>query len=194
MPASTSDQRPVAVVHGLDAPAVARVGERIDINLDLQASQPVDGRLRLSVDQAVIANGSVHLDPGDTRVSLSTPVAAPGFVVLRAELVVGGISSALSSVVVAKPAGRVLVLEDEAKQADPLVSLLTDQGLEVERRAAASVPPSANDLSAYDGIVLVNTPATSLSLDQQRTLQSFVQDLGRARFRRAATRARSSTT
>ena len=179
MPASTSDQRPVAVVHGLDAPAVARVGERIDINLDLQASQPVDGRLRLSVDQAVIANGSVHLDPGDTRVSLPAPVAAPGFVVIRAELVVGGISSALSSVVVAKPAGRVLVLEDEAKQADALVSLLTDQGLEVERRAAASVPPSANDLSAFDGIVLVNTPATSLSLDQQRTLQSFVQDLGR---------------
>ena len=57
--------------------------------------------------------------------------------------------------------------------------MLTDQGLEVERRAAASVPPSANDLSAFDGIVLVNTPATSLSLDQQRTLQSFVQDLGR---------------
>ena len=42
-----------------------------------------------------------------------------------------------------------------------------------------SVPPSASELRSFDGAVLVNTPATSLSLDQQRTLVSFVQDLGR---------------
>ena len=29
------------------------------------------------------------------------------------------------------------------------------------------------------GTLVVNTPATSLTLDQQRTLQSFVQELGR---------------
>jgi uncharacterized membrane protein len=44
---------------------------------------------------------------------------------------------------------------------------------------ANHLPPSAKDLNSYDGAVLVNTPATSLTLDQQRTLQSFVQDLGR---------------
>ncbi|MBV9580345.1 MAG: VWA domain-containing protein, partial [Chloroflexi bacterium] len=37
----------------------------------------------------------------------------------------------------------------------------------------------AQNLADFDGVVLVNTPATSLSLDQQRTLQSYVQDLGR---------------
>jgi uncharacterized membrane protein len=41
------------------------------------------------------------------------------------------------------------------------------------------VPPKAEDLGEFDGALLVNTPATSLTLDQQRTLQSFVQDLGR---------------
>src|SRR5205807_7513387 len=93
-------------------------------------------------------------------------------------LIVGGVSSSLSTVVVVKPAGRVLILQDNATQSDSLAGLLADQGLQIERRASSSVPPSASDLSAFDGIVLVNTPATSLSLDQQRTLQSFVQDLG----------------
>src|SRR5439155_24422861 len=46
-------------------------------------------------------------------------------------------------------------------------------------RPSSSLPPSASALSIYDGLVLVNTPATNLSLDQQHTLVSFVQDLGR---------------
>jgi Ca-activated chloride channel family protein len=85
----------------------------------------------------------------------------------------------LSSVVVVKPAGRVLVLEDDPHAADALVRLLADQGLQIERRPASSVPPKAEALADFDAALLVNTPATSLSLDQQRTLQSFVQDLGR---------------
>ena len=88
-------------------------------------------------------------------------------------------TSTLSAVVVARPAGRVLVLEDEANAADGLVAMLQGEGLQIDRRPSSSLPPSASALSAYDGIVLVNTPATSLSLDQQRTLVSFVQDLGR---------------
>ncbi len=57
--------------------------------------------------------------------------------------------------------------------------MLTSQGLQVVRQSASSVPPRAQDLTDYDGVLLVNTPATSLSLDQQRTLQSYVQDMGR---------------
>jgi len=179
IPASTAADRPQAVVHGLDAPNTARVGDRLNVNISLQAVQPVDAQLRLFVDRAVIANGPIHLESGETHLSLPVPLSATGFAQVRVELIVGGVSSSLSTVVVVKPAGRVLILQDNANQADSLAGLLADQGLQIERRASSSVPPSASDLSAFDGIVLVNTPATSLSLDQQRTLQSFVQDLGR---------------
>jgi Ca-activated chloride channel family protein len=179
IPGSSGADRPLAVVHGLDAPTVARVGDRINVSISLQAAQPVDAQLRLTVDRGVIANGPIHLDPGETHLSLPAPLAAPGFTEARADLIVGDVSSSLSTLIVVKPAGRVLILQDNPNQADNLAALLTNQGLQIERRAASSVPPSASDLSAFDGIVLVNTPATSLSLDQQRTLQSFVQDLGR---------------
>jgi Ca-activated chloride channel homolog len=179
VPAPPAGQQPPAVVHSLDVPAVARAGDQLDISIDLQAAQAVDAQLKLTLDQAVVVSGPVHLDAGDTRLSLPQRIAAPGFVEVRAELQTGASVSSLTSVVVAKPAGRVLVLEDQDNQADGLVSTLNQSGLQIERKPAASLPPSASSLSGYDGIVLVNTPATSLSLDQQRTLVSYVQDMGR---------------
>jgi uncharacterized membrane protein len=179
LPRPVDGLRPPAVIHSLDAPGVARVGDRVDVQLDLQAAQSVDAQLRVRVNQTPIVNRPIHLDAGDRHLTFPAPVATDGFIEVRADLALGGLTSSLSTVIVAKPAGHVLVLEDEPRQADAFVSLLTDQGLGIERRAVSSVPPSANDLNAFDGIVLVNTPATSLSLDQQRTLQSYVQDLGR---------------
>ena len=179
LPSSAQPQAQVAVVRSLNVPNVARAGDRIDINLDLQALQPTDAQLRVTLDQTMLANGSIHLEPGDNQLALPAPLGSPGFTSVRAELRVGDQVSTLSAVVVVKPAGRVLVLEDDPGATEPLVKLLVDQGLQVERRPASSVPPRAEDLGAFDGALLVNTPATSLTLDQQRTLQSFVQDLGR---------------
>jgi Ca-activated chloride channel homolog len=179
LPASVSAQQPVAVIHALNAPTVARAGDHIEVQLDLQAAQAVDAQLLLRVDQRVVASGPVHLEPGEMQLSLPATIAAPGFVPVRADLRVGSVTSTLTAVVVAKPAGKVLVLEDDAGSADSLVSLLTNQGLQVVRRPSNSVPPRAQDLDEFDGVLLVNTPATSLALDQQRTLQSYVQDLGR---------------
>jgi uncharacterized membrane protein len=179
VPLPATAQRPPAVVHGLAAPPVAREADRIDVTVDLQAAIAVDARLRMWLDQAIVADRPIYLNPGDTRLAFPLPVGAPGIRTVRAELQVGQLVSTLTSVVVAKPAGRVLVLEDDTTQADALVGLLQSAGLQVERRQAVSVPPSASTLSGFDGAVLVNTPATSLRLDQQRTLQSFVQDFGR---------------
>jgi len=177
LPAST--QRPLAVVHRLDTPSVAREGDRIDVTVDLQAAVAVDARLRLWLDQIPVADGPVHLEAGETRLAFPQPIGPPGILAVRAELQAGQQPSTLSSVVVVKPAGRVLVLEDEPRHADGLVHLLENEGLQVERQLSTALPPSASALTGFDGAVLVNTPATSLSLDQQRTLQSFVQDFGR---------------
>jgi uncharacterized membrane protein len=179
LPALATGQQPPAVIHALNVASVARAGDRIEVQLDLQSSQSVDAQLRLRVDQTVVANGPVHLEAGDTQLSLPAAMAAPGFIQIRADLRVADQVSTLSSVVVVKPAGKVLALEDQAGDADALVSLLSNQGLQVVRQPASSVPPRAQDLSDYDGVLLINTPSTSLSLDQQRTLQAYVQDMGR---------------
>jgi uncharacterized membrane protein/Mg-chelatase subunit ChlD len=179
LPPPADGARPLAVIHSLNAPTIARAGDRVEVQLDLQAVQTVDAQLRLRVDQTVLANGPIHLEAGDTQLTLPAPIAQAGFVAIRADLRVGDQTSTLSSVVVAKPAGNILVLEDSPGDADAIAGLLANQGLQIVRRPASSVPPRAQDLGDFDGVLLVNTPATSLSLDQQRTLQSYVQDLGR---------------
>jgi hypothetical protein len=70
LPLSTDATRPVAVLHSLNTPRVARVGDRIDVQLDLQSTESVDAQLTLRVDQALVANGPVHLEPGETQLSL----------------------------------------------------------------------------------------------------------------------------
>jgi uncharacterized membrane protein len=179
VPLPPTAQRPLAVVHRIAAPSIAREGDRIDVIVDLMAAVPVDGRLRLWLDQIPVGDGPVHLEAGQTRLAFPQPIGAPGILTVRAELQVGQQPSTLSSVVVVKPVGRVLVLEDEHRQADDLVKLLENEGLQVERQLSTTLPPSARALTSFDGAILVNTSATSLSLDQQRTLQSFVQDFGR---------------
>src|SRR5207248_9721907 len=75
--------------------------------------------------------------------------------------------------------GRVLLLENRAGEAAQLDGELRASGLQTEVRPASSVPPSAVPIQGYDSVVLVNVPSTALSLDQQTTLQSYVQDYGR---------------
>jgi hypothetical protein len=144
LPPPPTDQRPPAVVHALDAPSLGRTGDQIDVSIDLQAAQAVDGRLRVLLDQTVVTDGPVHLEAGDTRLVVPAHLGAAGFAVIRAELQVGDLKNALTSVVVVKPAGRVLVLANDPTGADGLVALLTQSGLQVERQRVSSLPPSAS--------------------------------------------------
>ncbi len=170
---------PIAVVRNLDVPSVVRVGDEAEITIDMQAAESVDADLRVTLDRAIVADGPVHLDPGDNRLVLTQRVQTAGFLQVRAELRVNDSISTLSAVTNGKPSGHILVLEDQPGQADGLAPVLQREGLWIDRGAATSLPPSATALNDFDAIVLVNTPATSLTLDQQRTLQTYVQDLGR---------------
>src|SRR5882762_3186989 len=78
VPVPVSAERPLAVVHRIDAPSVAREGDRIDVAVDLLAAVPVDARLRLWLDQIPVADGPVHLEAGETLLSFPQPIGAPG--------------------------------------------------------------------------------------------------------------------
>src|SRR5262249_12611411 len=71
VPMPLSGSQPTAVVHAVGAPPVARVGDRIDISIDLQAAQPVDAQLRLWQDQVLVTDTPIHLEAGDTHLSVT---------------------------------------------------------------------------------------------------------------------------
>jgi uncharacterized membrane protein/Mg-chelatase subunit ChlD len=167
-----------AVIRHVGVAPVVRVGEPIEVTVDMQAETSTDARLRVWLDDRLTVDGSVRLEPGETRLVTGERVDSPGFVHIRAELRVEDQASTYEGMTVAKPAGRVLMLEDQQGQANDLARVLEREGLVLERRASSSVPPTAAALGEFEAVVLVNTPATSLALDQQRTLQAFVQERG----------------
>ena len=73
---------------------------------------------------------------------------------------------------------RVLMIEDNAKQARHLVWALKEEDIQVDVRPAAGLPDTLAQLQNYEMIMLSNVPATDLSLKQMEVVRSYVQDLG----------------
>jgi uncharacterized membrane protein len=86
------------------------------------------------------------------------------------------------AVTVVKAPGQILVLEGRPGEGAALAQSLNDAGMQVEVQPPTVVPVRPEQLDRFDGIALANVAATQLTLDQQRTLQRFVQDMGRGLF------------
>jgi Mg-chelatase subunit ChlD len=171
------------LLRGLDAPAYQRKGETLQADALVDSTHRTAARLRLFLDDRPVLEQQVDLQPGSQRVPLVARPTGLGVHALRAEVqapedAIAANNSAEAFTVV-KPTGRVLLLENRAGEAAQLDGELRASGLQTEVRPASSVPPSAVPLQGYDSVVLVNVPSTALSLDQQTTLQSYVQDYGR---------------
>jgi len=73
---------------------------------------------------------------------------------------------------------RLLVIHEDEKQMRPFTRAMKKQGISLEVRGEFGVPESFDELLAYDGVVLANLSATSLSNDQMKNLKRYVTDFG----------------
>ena len=174
------------LVESVDAPAYVRDAEPFEAaRVGLQRGA-VEGTLRLTVDGAA-GERAVTLARGTTQVPLNTSLRGAGLHRVTAEVTASGQSAALAQPIVVKDPARVLVLEDREDEARPLVSALEAGGLQVDvrrptnsnRPLSSARPLDLTQLRGYDGVVLDNVAASTLTLDQLRALDNFVQSLGR---------------
>lgn len=171
------------LLRGLDLPAYLREGETLQVDALVESTHRGPATLRLFLGDQQVAEQAVELQAGSQRVPLVARPDGLGFHTLRA--VVQAADDAVKdnntaeAFTVVKETGRVLVLESRAGEAAQLDESLRATGLRTEVRPTGVIPPSAAPLQVYDGIVLVNVPSTALTLDQQTTLQSYVEDYGR---------------
>lgn len=174
---------PDTAVHGLDAPRYQRQGETLQADALVESADAATATVRLFVDDRRVLEQQVELKPGTQRVPLTARVEDLGFHRLRVEVVGAddavSANNAAEAFTIVKPTGRVLLLENREGDAAELNEALRATGLQSEVRPAGAVPPSAAPLQVYDSLVLVNVPSTAFTLDQQTTLQSYVQDYGR---------------
>jgi Ca-activated chloride channel family protein len=177
------------LLRGLEAPGYQRNGETLQADALLESTHSTSATLRLFLDNRQVVEQKIELKPGGQRVPLVVRRSAdratsfPAFHVLRAEVEAADDAVQANNVAeaftVTKETGRVLLLENRAGEAEQLEEALRNSGLRTEVRPASAIPPSAAPLQIYDSIVMVNVPSTALTLDQQTTLESYVQDYGR---------------
>lgn len=167
----------------LDTTPYVRVGDTIYSDLQVFSTQETTATLSISVDGGDPETRQVNLKQGENSLPIEQKANNPGF--HRVSVTVQGASdtrpenNTAGNTLVVKDRPKVLILEDRNGESTTLSQALLSQNIDVDIQPANSVPTRASDLGDYDAVVLDNVAATSLTLDQQRTLQEYVRRYGR---------------
>lgn len=176
-------ERVDASVRTVEVPSHTRIGEPLDASIVVDSLAETEAVLRVWLDERLVTEQATLLPAGATQLSVMPMLRSAGFHTLRAEINAPGDeraeNNAAAANTVTKDAGRVLVLEERTGEGREIAAVLAQSGVSVETQPASSIPTSPNGLRQYDSVVLANVPTTTLALDQLRTLQIYVQDMGR---------------
>lgn len=175
---------PEVWVDSLKAPSPVRENERISLQIGISSSTDTTATLLLLVDGAPLSTQYISLVRGTNSFVQTLPSAAKGFHTYSAQVVAQPGADTRKennrysafSLVLGKP--RVLIVEGKSGEAAALKSAIAPS-VDSDVVAPASMPADMRSLAGYDGVVLVNVPASSLTRAGMESLQSAVRDLGK---------------
>jgi uncharacterized membrane protein len=166
----------------LVAPDRLHQGEEFTLSVTARATSDVEAVLTVLAGEKVVAQEQVHLNPGPNTFAIPLTAGEPGFTPFRAYLTPAADTypqnNALSAFTLVEGPPRVLVATADSAESEPLVAALQAAGLAVEETSAGALASDPASLAQYGAVVLVNTPAQSLSPRALDALQSYVRDLG----------------
>jgi Mg-chelatase subunit ChlD len=183
-----------AIVTAIQAPASLRPGERFDLNVSIQSSQPTRATLRVLADGEILYEQPHDLRRGNQTFSLPLVSAAQsGFLRYTVEILpqddtfyqnnrlyaFSKIEGPPRILMAAPPPGE--TLPGGATRPDEhstLRAALQAAGYQVDFVLPADLPADLAELAQYNALVLVNVPARELSIRQMETAQAYVRDLG----------------
>jgi hypothetical protein len=171
-----------AYVDRLDAPTSITRGEQADASAVIVSNTATPATVRWYLDNALLSSVQVQLVSGDTTVTQTIKPTEAGFHTVRVTIDPtrdtygeNNVGEALIQVV-GPP--RVLLVEQEAGDAASLEAALQSTGLGTTVITPQQLPRSSSELAAFQSVVLVNIPASSLGADGMALLQANVRDLG----------------
>lgn len=168
---------------GLDAPAQAREGQEVALTIALRSNLATTGRLQVLVDGQLAQTIDVTIPAGSSNVALRISAGEAGFRRIEAKLDAQGDSEPQNNragaftEVVGPP--RLLVIASDFGRAANLLAALESTGVRADLRGPDQVPAALEQLSAYAGVVIVDTPAREMPRALLQVLPSYVRDLGR---------------
>ncbi len=183
----------------IEAPSNLRPGERFDLNVSIQSSQPTRATLRVLADGEILYEQPHDLRRGSQTFSLPLVVGQAGqdkiLSYLRYQVEISPqddtfyqnnrlyafskIEGPPRLLMAAPPPGE--TLPGGATRPDEhsaLRAALQAAGYAVDWVTPSRLPADLAGLAPYNALVLVNVPARALSNRQMETIQAYVRDLG----------------
>jgi uncharacterized membrane protein len=169
-------------VDRLDAPQTLTQGQQADAQALVVSNTTTHATARWYLDRTLISTTALDLGPGEITIKQTVKPTQPGFHAVR--LVIDPVRDTYAEnnlgealvQIVGPP--RVLLVENTLGEAASLESALRSTGIGTAVVTPAQLPRSAADLAAYQAVVLVNIPASSLGAEGMALLQASVRDLG----------------
>jgi uncharacterized membrane protein/Mg-chelatase subunit ChlD len=172
------------LLDSLSAPAEARQGERIDLEIQANSSAEVGAVLRVFADDDLVRSQDVILKPGLNSLPVSIePSDEAGFRRFRAQIIpeldtlVQNNEASAFTIVHGPP--NILIIEGQPGEAENIASALQSAEMNLTRLPPAQTPNTLTDLAKYDAVVLANVRADTLPEGAMEALPVYVRDLGR---------------
>ncbi|HTE19548.1 MAG TPA: VWA domain-containing protein, partial [Armatimonadota bacterium] len=163
-------------------PSEAKVGEPFEVRIIARSTERTPAVIRLLRSGELIAQQSVDLLAGPNVINFPQSLDKARFYTYEAVVEtksdqLAENNRALGFVLVrGKP--RVLIVENNPRDAIYLATALQGQQLEVDVREPGRLPATLAEFQTYDSIVLSNVGAYQLTPDQMKAIRSSVRDLG----------------
>jgi Mg-chelatase subunit ChlD len=171
-------------LRSLDAPERLAEGEAFDIRVTIDSTIDTDSTLRIFRNDSVIAEKRVPLiAAGENVFVISQRADQQGFYNVRAEVealesdaFVQNNSREAFAIVEGQP--RTLYLYGDAHPSPAILRVLAEGKFVSDIKGSAAIPRTLAGFQNYDLVIFDNVPASALTPDQMRMVQSYVRDLG----------------
>lgn len=172
---------PEVQVTSLEAPGNIPLGQRFELVVRLDSTQPTTVRLRVFGDNTQIFDQAVSL-PDQNPVRILVEPEAAGFQRYRAVVEAANDTrpqnnEATAYTEVTGPP-RVAIISGTPDDAAPLVAALEASAMAVDVLAPNAVPQTMEGLITYDSLVLLGVEAPELPPTTMELIPQYVRDLG----------------
>jgi uncharacterized membrane protein len=166
----------------LTVPDRLHQGEEFTLSVTAYATTGMEAVLTVLAGETIAAQDRVQLNPGPNTFAIPLVAGESGFTPFRAYLTPAADiypqNNALSAFALVEGPPRVLVVSADSAERESLLAALQAAGLVVEESSTGALASDPASLAEYAVVVLVDTPAQSLSLRAMDALQTYVRDLG----------------
>lgn len=168
-------------VDRLDMPEQVLSGEAVPLTALVHSHGDQTVGMQIMAGGQAVANQEIELAAGPNRIEAILPEAGTGGDLIEVRLAGNDAfpqNDAIGQILSTAPVRPIAIVSPDRAHGEAFAALLADQGLETELFEPSRAPYYLKDWLRFGGIVLLNTPALSLTTLQQELIETSVAQYG----------------